>query len=100
MLNIKKTIENEIATIQVEGRLDAVTASDLEAVLMESIPGATALTLDLAGLEYISSAGLRVLLSAHKTMSDQDKKMTVINVNDAIMKIFDITGFSEILTIG
>ncbi len=98
MLNIKKTIENGNAVYTLEGRLDTVTAPDLENDLKESLDGVTALTLDFANLEYISSAGLRVLLSAQKTMTRQGE-MKIINVNDTIMEIFEVTGFVDILTI-
>ena len=98
MLNIKKTIENGNAVYTLEGRLDTVTAPDLENDLKESLDGVTVLTLDFANLEYISSAGLRVLLSAQKTMTRQGE-MKIINVNDTIMEIFEVTGFVDILTI-
>ena len=98
MLSIKKTIENGNAVYTLEGRLDTVTAPDLENDLKESLDGVTALTLDFANLEYISSAGLRVLLSAQKTMTKQGE-MKIINVNDTIMEIFEVTGFVDILTI-
>ena len=98
MLNIQKTIENEAAVVSLEGRLDTVTAPELEKTLQELLPGLTALTLDFAKLDYISSAGLRVLLSAQKVMNKQGS-MTITHVNDAITEIFDITGFSDILTV-
>ena len=80
------------------GRLDTTTAPELDETLKGSLEGVTDLTLDLAELEYLSSAGLRVLLSAQKRMSKQGT-MTVKNVNETIMEIFEITGFAEILTI-
>ncbi len=98
MLNIKKTIENGKAAFALEGRLDTVTAPDLEKEIMGSIEGVNELTLDFAGLDYISSAGLRVLLSAQKIMKTRGG-MTVANVNGSIMDIFEVTGFSEVLTI-
>ena len=98
MLTISKTIENEKALFAPEGRLDTNTAPELEESIKESIEDITELTLDLEKLEYISSAGLRVLLAAQKTMNKQGA-MKVINVNDTIMDIFEVTGFSEILTI-
>lgn len=97
MLTITKKIENGNAVLLPEGRLDTVTAPEMESAIKELIPDITALTLDFAKLEYISSAGLRVLLSAQKTMSDRGE-MKVINVNETIMEIFDVTGFSDILT--
>ena len=98
MLNINKTIENEKAVIALEGRLDTVTAPELEKELKASLDGVKELTLDFADLEYISSAGLRVLLSAQKTMNRQGS-MKVVHVNETIGEVFEITGFSDILTI-
>ena len=98
MLNIKKTVENGKAAFALEGRLDTVTAPDLEKEIMGSIAGVNELTLDFAGLDYISSAGLRVLLASQKIMKGRGG-MTVTNVNDSIMDVFEVTGFSEILTI-
>ena len=97
MLTITKKIENGNAVLSPEGRLDTVTAPEMESAIKELIPDITALTLDFAKLEYISSAGLRVLLSAQKAMNDRGE-MKVINVNETIMEIFDVTGFSDILT--
>lgn len=81
-----------------EGRLDTVTAPELERAINGNLGGVTELTLDFAGLDYISSAGLRVLLSAQKKMNAAGK-MTVRNVNETISEIFEVTGFSDILTI-
>lgn len=98
MLNINKTIENGKAVFALIGRLDTTTAPDLEKELKESLNGVSELTLDFAGLEYISSAGLRVLLSAQKIMNKQGD-MKIRNVNETILEIFEVTGFSDILTI-
>ncbi len=98
MLNITKTFDNDALQIALEGRLDTTTAPDLESALNESINDAKELTLDFGKLEYISSAGLRVLLSAQKIMNQQGS-MKVINVRDEINDIFEVTGFSDILTI-
>ncbi len=98
MLNINKTIENGKAVFALIGRLDTTTAPDLEKELKESLNGVSELTLDFAGLEYISSAGLRVLLSAQKIMNKQGG-MKVRNVSKAVMEIFEVTGFADILTI-
>ncbi|MBQ7715767.1 MAG: STAS domain-containing protein [Clostridia bacterium] len=98
MLNIKKTVENGSCVFFLEGRLDTVTASDLDSELKGVIDGLEELVFDLSGLDYISSAGLRVLLVAQKTMSRQGS-MRVCGVNETIMEIFDVTGFSDILTI-
>ena len=98
MLNITKKVENTSLTIGLSGKLDTVTSPQLETEIKESINGITLLTFDLAELEYVSSAGLRVLLSAQKIMNAQGK-MVVKNVAEAVMEIFDVTGFSDILTI-
>ena len=98
MLNIKKTIEKEAGLLTLEGRLDTVSAPELEQVLQELLPGLSSLTLDFEKLDYISSAGLRVLLSTQKVMNKQGT-MTVTKVNETILEIFEVTGFSDILTI-
>ena len=98
MLNITKKIENASAVFTLEGRLDTVTAPELEEELKGSLAELTELTLDFEDLEYISSAGLRVLLGAQKIMTKQGR-MTVTHVSEPIMEIFEVTGFSEILTI-
>jgi anti-sigma B factor antagonist len=98
MLNIeKRTNETELA-IALEGRLDTITAPELEKELQESLEGVKELTLDFEGLEYISSAGLRVLLSAQKIMNKQGE-MKISHVNETIREIFDVTGFTDILTL-
>ena len=98
MLNIQKIVENNTAVFTLEGRLDTVTASEFERVLVETLPDLTDLTLDLTGLDYISSAGLRILLSAQKQMNRQGE-MKITGVNETIAEIFEVTGFSTILTI-
>ncbi len=98
MLNITKTIEDGRGTLSLEGRLDTMTAPELEQVVRDTIPGLTALTLDFAKLDYISSAGLRVLLSAQKQMNKQGS-MKLTNVNETVLEIFEVTGFVDILTI-
>ena len=98
MLNMNKTIENGKATFALEGRLDTNTSPELEKELRETLPGVSALELDFEKLDYISSAGLRVLLSAQKIMSRQGE-MKVTHVNETIMEIFEVTGFTDILTI-
>ena len=97
-MTINKKQEGTTLEIAVEGRLDTTTAPQLEAELKHSIEGITALTMDFANLEYISSAGLRVLLSAQKVMNKQGS-MVVRHVNDTISEIFEVTGFVDILTI-
>ncbi|MDE6730899.1 MAG: STAS domain-containing protein, partial [Oscillospiraceae bacterium] len=84
--------------IALEGRLDTTTAPQLEAELKQSIADSTELILDFAKLEYLSSAGLRVLLAAQKVMNKQGR-MVIRNVNDVIAEIFEVTGFVDILTI-
>lgn len=98
MLNIEKTVNQQSVSIALSGRLDTTTAPELEKAFNEVLDGATSLTLDFSELEYISSAGLRVLLSAQKVMNKQGE-MKLIHVNESIMEIFEVTGFSDILTI-
>ena len=97
-MTIKKNLENETLTLEIEGRLDTMTAPELEAELKQSLEGITTLILDMAELAYVSSAGLRVILGAQKQMSKQGS-MVIRNVNDAVMEVFDVTGFVDILTI-
>ena len=98
-MKIDKSIENGHARYALEGRLDTTTAPELEQELKNDIEGGvTALTLDFSKLEYISSAGLRVLLSAHKSLSKQGG-MKVTNVNEVVNEVFDVTGFADILDI-
>lgn len=99
MLSIQKNIEQEKATFKLEGRLDTITAPELESKLRSALEGVTDLTLDFEKLDYISSAGLRVLLATQKQMNKQGT-MRVCHVNETIMEIFDVTGFSDILNIG
>lgn len=84
--------------MHIAGRIDTTTAPQMEAELKENLPGITELMLDFAEVEYISSAGLRVLLSAQKTMNAQGK-MSISHVSEDVMEVFDITGFADILTI-
>ena len=97
-MKINKTMNGTELVIALEGRLDTTTAPELEAELKDSMAGANALTLDFGKLDYISSAGLRVLLSAHKAMSGKGG-MKVTNVNEIVGEVFDVTGFADILTI-
>ena len=97
MLNIEKRTNGSELVVALEGRLDTITAPDLEKELQESLDDVKLLTLDFEKLEYISSAGLRVLLSAQKVMNRQGA-MKVTHVSSAIREIFDVTGFSDILT--
>ena len=98
MLNITKSFDNDALLIALEGRLDTTTAPQLEGELREALDGADRLELDLEKLEYISSAGLRVLLSAQKLMAKKGG-MTLRHVSEAIMEIFEVTGFVDILNI-
>ena len=98
MLNITKNVNGSDLKVILEGRLDTSTAPQLEAELNNALSGVTALKFDLAKLDYISSAGLRVLLSSQKTMNKQGT-MVISGVSPEVKEIFDVTGFSDILTI-
>ena len=97
-MNIRKTQNENTLVIELEGRLDTATAPDLEREIKSSLDGITKLVFDFAKLDYITSAGLRVLLFAQKTMMTKGK-MVVKNANEMIMEVFDVTGFNDILTI-
>ena len=97
-MKITKNMNGSSLNVALEGRLDTSTAPELEQALKESLDSATELTLDFSKLDYISSAGLRVLLSAHKAMSKKNG-MRVKNVNEIVNEVFDVTGFADILTI-
>ena len=97
-MEIIKTKDGANLTLAIEGRLDTTTAPMLEEVVKSELDGITALKFDLAKLEYISSAGLRVVLAAQKIMNKQGT-MVMVNANDEIMEVFEITGFADILTI-
>ena len=97
-MTINKTMNGNALTIALEGRLDTTTAPELEQTLKESLDSAQELIMDFSKLDYISSAGLRVLLSAHKTMRTKDG-MKVVNVNEIVKEVFDVTGFADILDI-
>lgn len=98
MLNIEKKKDGPELTVALAGRLDTVTAPELEKELKVCLEGVTMLSFDMAELEYISSAGLRVLLSVQKLMSRQGE-IKVFHVNETIMEFFEVTGFSDFLTI-
>ena len=95
-IEIKRNAEETV--IELVGRLDTTTAPALDKAIREDITGTLYLTLDLKGLEYISSAGLRVLLAAQKKMQNTGS-MKVINVCEEVMEVFEMTGFADILTI-
>ena len=98
MLNIGKEKNGSELTVALAGRLDTTTAPDLERELKDALEGVTKVTMDLKELEYISSAGLRVLLSAQKVMNRQGS-MVVKNASEVVKEIFEVTGFTDILTI-
>ena len=97
-MTIEKKLNGNALEIALEGRLDTMTAPELEAELNQSMSGAESLVLDFSKLEYISSAGLRVLLSAHKAMSAKGG-LKVTHVNEIVQEVFEVTGFADILTI-
>ena len=97
-MTINKTMNGNALTIALEGRLDTTTAPELEQALKESLDSAQELIMDFSKLDYISSAGLRVLLSAHKAMRTKGG-MKVVNVNEIVKEVFDVTGFADILNI-
>ena len=97
-MEIKKVTNESTLNVAISGRVDTTTAPALEAELKSSFDSCESLVLDFAEVEYISSAGLRVLLSAQKVMSKKGG-MKLINVSEDIMEIFEVTGFSDILTI-
>lgn len=97
-MNIIKNLNGKTLNIALEGRLDTTTAPQLESELKQSVADNTELILDFAKLEYLSSAGLRVLLAAQKVMNKQGK-MVIRNVNDVISEVFEVTGFADILTV-
>ena len=98
MLNIEKKACGKELVLNLEGRLDTLSSPDLEKVLKEELDDVTDLTIDMKNLEYISSAGLRVLLYGQKRMRTEGS-MRIKNVNETIQEIFEVTGFNDILTI-
>ena len=97
-MTIAKTSEGTKLTLALEGRLDTTTAPQLEAEVKGALTGVTELVMDFSQLEYLSSAGLRVILAAQKIMNKQGK-MVIRHVNETILEVFEVTGFSDILTI-
>ena len=95
---IKSFNDNELV-LTVEGRVDTITSQELEKEINDEFGNFNSLILDLSSLEYISSAGLRVLIATQKKLKKQDIPMTIKNVNDAIKEIFRMSGFDKILTI-
>ena len=98
-MNITKIVDENGLTVALDGRLDTITSPELETALKGAIEGVSELVMDFEKLDYISSAGLRVLLATQKQMNKQGT-MRVCHVNETIMEIFDVTGFSDILNIG
>ena len=97
-MTIEKNLNGTELTVTIAGRLDTTTAPQLEAEIKQSIDGIKKLVLDFTALEYLSSAGLRVLLTTQKTMNKQGE-MIIKNVNETINEIFEVTGFIDILNI-
>ena len=97
-MNFTKSLNGNQLTIALEGRLDTVTAPELDADLKTSLEGVDSLIMDLTELAYISSAGLRVLLSAHKAMSGKGG-MKVVHANEIVREVLEVTGFADILNI-
>lgn len=97
-MTVDKTRDGNQVTLKVEGRIDTLTAPEFDASIKEELDDLTLLLIDLEGVEYISSAGLRVLLAAKKGMDNQGE-MWIKNVNETVMEIFDVTGFTNILNI-
>jgi anti-sigma B factor antagonist len=98
IMTIDKNIEGTKTQLKISGRLDTSTAPELESTIDACLSGVEELIIDFEGLEYVSSAGLRVILKTQKVMNKQGS-MKIINVNDTIMEVFDITGFADVLTI-
>lgn len=97
-MNIRMQKEEQTLTISMEGRLDAIAAPDLEDVFRHNLNGVEMLVLDFEKIEYISSAGLRAILSAQKVMNTQGE-MILCNVNEVIMAVLEVTGFADIMQI-
>lgn len=97
-MNFEMQNENGVLTVYLKGKLDTITAPQVEKDMAEDVAAARQLVLDMKDLKYMSSAGLRMILRLHKTMMDKDG-LIVRNVNESIMEIFDMTGFTSILHI-
>ncbi|WP_022758551.1 STAS domain-containing protein [Butyrivibrio fibrisolvens] len=95
MLTIDKIIDNKNGLFKLEGRLDTNTSRDLSAAFEETLPQLDTLTLDFEKLDYISSAGLRVILFAINTMEDKSQKVKVLHANDSIVEVLELTGFAD-----
>jgi anti-sigma B factor antagonist len=97
-MTIDRNVDGSKTQLKISGRLDTSTAPELESTIDACLSGVEELIIDFEGLEYVSSAGLRVILKTQKVMNKQGS-MKIINVNDTIMEVFDITGFADVLTI-
>lgn len=98
-MNITMNKNDSVLTVTLQGRLDTTTSPELEKALQENLSGVQEVVFDFVGIEYISSAGLRVLLSAQKRMNAEGGSMKLLHVNETVMEVFEITGFTDILTI-
>ncbi len=98
-MEVKENINNDELTLSIKGRLDTLTSNDLDTKILDLSEDIKTLILDMTELDYISSAGLRVLAKAHKFIAGKQGKMVIKNVNTAVMSIFKMTGFNTILTI-
>ncbi len=98
-MTVTTDIENKKMTAAIDGRLDTSTSPELESKLKDIPAGITELNLDMKDTEYVSSAGLRIILSLHKRMTKSSGTLYISNVNESVKEIFDITGFSDILDI-
>ncbi len=98
-MNINKSQEGTKVVLALEGRLDTTTAPELETCIKGLEPSVMELVMDFKALDYLSSAGLRVILAAQKQMNAKQGKMVICNVNETIMEVFEVTGFVDILTI-
>ena len=98
-MKVDKLVDNDVVVLRISGRVDTATSPDLEAAFDEAVSTATSVVFDCAELEYVSSAGLRVLLKAQKAMNAKGGDMKLVGVNEIVMEVLDITGFSDILTV-
>ena len=98
-MEVKFNKQDSNLTVVISGNIDTVTAPELDSLLQENLPGIKDLILDFAAVDYISSAGLRVILMANQQMEDVDGNMTVKNVNEDVRDVFEMTGFDSLLNL-
>ena len=98
-MQVKETREGEVIQLSVEGRVDTTTAPDLQKQILDSFQKVRHVVIDFMEVEYISSAGLRALLLGQKTATSKGGSLKILNVNDSVKQVFDMSGFSKILTI-